>query len=417
MLIKNISYSVLFKIFGMALSLIMVPLLLEVLGVNNYGVWVSLTSLIVWVSLFDFGMGNALKNSVSKSLAIDDVSLARDEFLQVLKLTLITSGFILLLFFLSIFFVDFFRENLTVSLILFLPVIMLFPLKVGNFVLQGARKIALESFLVFLNIFLYFVFVFVLYFMDLSLSIELLSSIFIFCYSVSLFCVFFCAAKVIGFNIRNVDDVFIVNFDFVRIKLGVKFFGLQLSSLVLYSFGTIITYSFLSSEDAALFDVVNKIFVFGLSFFTIIIGIFWPEISTAIAKKENKLIKSLYYKMLIFSLFFSTCAVLVAYFSPYVVDIWTGSKLKVSREQSIYFAALVSIQAFAYSGAVVLNAYEKINFQLVLSLIATVLMFPLSLHFIDSGLSIASIPLASASLTFFTAIYCNVHAFQLMRKE
>ncbi|MDF1584274.1 MAG: hypothetical protein P1P78_13320 [Methyloprofundus sp.] len=400
----------------MGLSLLMVPFLLKILGVSGYGTWAALSSLIIWLTLFDFGMGHALKNTVSKSIAHQTPADAHDELFQVLKITIVSAFLLMVIFLVALQYFDLLRDNYLVSLALFIPVIVFFPLKIANFILQGARLIALDAGLMFLNTLIFFLIVAVLYFFDFEPSLMFVALSFIFAYTISLVLVSFKAMLVLGLSYKDFSKILRVKFDLLRIKLSLKFFGLQLSSLVLYSLGTVIIFTYLSSEHAAQYDVINKIFIFGLSFFTIIVGSFWPEISTHLVNNKLDKVRSLYLKMLLLSLVFSFFAFVVAYFAPTIVQIWTESQIEISRDQALFFALLVSFQAIAYSGAVVLNALEKINIQLGLSILATALMLPFAIYLIDMGYSIEAVPLASAILTFAAMIYCNTHAFILIRK-
>ncbi|WPL10444.1 hypothetical protein Thiosp_00159 [Thiorhodovibrio litoralis] len=393
----------------------MVPLLLKALGINEYGVWAALTSLIVWMNLFDFGMGHALKNTVSKSIATKRIVDAKEEFLQVFKISFISSVVIAVIFLASLTFVDLLNKNLVVSLILFLPIILFFPLRVASFVLQGARRIALDACLMFLNTLLFFVIVAELCFFDISVSLIVLAIAFVGSYLFSIIIGAIEAIKILELKSGDFKRLFGVKLDLIRIILGLKFFGLQLSSLVLYSFGTVIVFSFLSSAQAAQFDVVSKIFVFGLSFFTIVIGAFWPEIVTHIANDNITMIRRLYFRMTVLAVIFSFAALCVAYFSPLIIQIWTDTKIEVTSSETIFFAILVSFQSFAYSGAVVLNAFEKIDIQLALSLAASFLMIPLSRYFINMGYGIEAIPIVSSIFTFFAMVYCNVHACKILK--
>jgi len=416
MLVKNIKYSVLFKVIGMGLTLLMVPMLLNVLGVAGYGVWAALTSLIVWITLFDFGMGHALKNTVSKSVAIGLPQNAHHEFFQVLKISTISVLVILFIFFIALYYVDLLNKNPYVTMIIFLPLILLFPLKTANFVLQGARLIALESGLLFINTLLFFLFIGVLYLLDFEISLITIATGFVVSYLISIVLISNKALALLELSLKDLSKVRDVKFDFDRVQVGFKFFGLQVSSLVLYSLGTVLVFSYLSSESAAQFDVVSKIFVFGLSFFTIAIGAFWPEITTHLSKKEFIKIYKLYVKMLLLSLLFSLFAFVVAYYSPQIIQLWTGSQIQVKKEEAYFFALLVSFQAIAYSGAVVLNAFERINIQLTLSIFATVFMVPLTVYLFDIGYGIEAVPFASAILTFLAMVYCNSHAYILIRR-
>ncbi len=62
---------------GLAVSLITVPLLLGYFGVETYGLWVAITALVAWATLFDFGMVNSLVNAVSEANGRNDRDAAR----------------------------------------------------------------------------------------------------------------------------------------------------------------------------------------------------------------------------------------------------------------------------------------------------------------------------------------------------
>ena len=416
MLIKNFSYSIIYKILGMIASLVMVPILINLLGVEQYGLWVTLTSLLVWITLFDFGLGYALKNTVSKSLANNNIKEANTETQQILKVTIFVSITLLLVFVGMLFLFDIFKENFFLASILFIPFIITFPCKTGSPILQGARKIALESGLLFINTFLFFLSVSIVNFLDFKINLIFLALLFVISYVLSLFLVWINAMKIIQMKIQDYTSIFDYSIEFKRIKVGLKFFGLQLSSLVLYSIGTMIVFTYLNAINAAHYDVLNKIFIFGLSVFNIGIAVFWPEISHHLENKNFLSIRKLYFIMLGLSIVFSIASFIFTFLASNVIFIWTNGNINIEQEQAIYFAFLVSVQAIAYSGAVVLNAYEKITYQLIISIASTILMIPLAVYLIKMDFGISSVPLAAGILTLLPAVYCNIHAFKLIQK-
>lgn len=416
MLVKNFSYSITYKILGLLISLSLVPLLIKVLGVENYGLWVTFTSLLVWISLFDFGLGYALKNTVSRAIANNNFLEAQAETKQILKITIAISGLLLVSFIISLFFVEILNKNLYLSVILFVPYILLFPIKIGSQILQGSRKIALESGLIFLNSFLFFISITLIAALKINIDLIYLSILFVSSYFLSISLVWAFSIKAIQIKHINLKEVLEHSIDFKRIKIGLKFFGLQLSSLVLYSMGTLIVFTYLSATDAAHFDVLNRIFLFGLSIFGIGISVYWPEITHHLEKNNFIKIKKLYFIMLSLALVFSLISIALSYVTTEIIKVWTNNKIHINNNEAIYFSFLVSTQAVAYSGAVVLNAFEKINYQLILSILSTILMIPLSWYFIENGHRITSIPLAAGILTLIPAIYCNTHAVILIKK-
>ena len=74
---KNIVYTFVLKGLSFIISLLYVPILLSCLDEKIYGVWLALTSVVSWLSLFDIGIGNGLKNKLTESLAVNNIEYSR----------------------------------------------------------------------------------------------------------------------------------------------------------------------------------------------------------------------------------------------------------------------------------------------------------------------------------------------------
>ena len=55
----------------------MVPLTLDYVDNECYGVWLALSSMVVWISFFDIGINNGLRNKLTAALAHNDYNLGR----------------------------------------------------------------------------------------------------------------------------------------------------------------------------------------------------------------------------------------------------------------------------------------------------------------------------------------------------
>ena len=62
---------------AVAVSFLSVPLTIGYLGQERYGVWITLGSLLAWVQLSDFGLGQGLTNAVTTAIGQDRPDLAR----------------------------------------------------------------------------------------------------------------------------------------------------------------------------------------------------------------------------------------------------------------------------------------------------------------------------------------------------
>ncbi len=64
--------------FGMALSLISVPLTVRYLDPERFGLWNTICSTLAWLSIADLGLGNGLTNAIVKAVAAGDTADERE---------------------------------------------------------------------------------------------------------------------------------------------------------------------------------------------------------------------------------------------------------------------------------------------------------------------------------------------------
>ena len=65
------------RLVGVAVSLLSLPLTIGYLGSERYGVWALIGSLLAWVRLADFGIGNGLTNMIATAIGQDRAHLVR----------------------------------------------------------------------------------------------------------------------------------------------------------------------------------------------------------------------------------------------------------------------------------------------------------------------------------------------------
>lgn len=403
--LKSIAGSTFFKIASSLVSFVAVPLLLKALGTHDYGIWVTLTAMVAWLNLFDFGSGYSLKNKVTESLVNEDKSFLKILIAGTIQFYVLATFVILLVFVGCLFFIKAFRENIILSLILYLPVIIAFPFTLGHFMMQGLKKFNLFNFLLLLQSLIWLITIILYSNGIIQMDIYKIAIVYGLLYITANFYVFYISLKFLEFNWKE-----LLNFSHFKssknsLLVGGRFFLLQISSLMLFSLGNLMTYDNLEVKDVAQFDTVNKIFLMGMTFFNVIVAIFWAEISHAKALKAKTLLFKVKNQLLLVSLFFSVGTCIVAYFMPFIVPFWTKGIINIEFVQLFPFIFLVVVQYFAYAGAVVLNAFEDLKGQVVLSVFASIFIIPLAKYFFYIGVGIGSVPLASAILILPTLIY------------
>ena len=62
---------------SIVISFLLVPLTIDYLNATEYGIWLTLSSILIWVDFFDIGIGHGLRNKLSEALASNDHELGR----------------------------------------------------------------------------------------------------------------------------------------------------------------------------------------------------------------------------------------------------------------------------------------------------------------------------------------------------
>jgi len=74
---KNAVVSLLVRTSNIIVQLLVVPLTINYLSAEKYGVWLSLSAVIGWVSFFNLGLGNGFRNRYAEALAGNKCELAK----------------------------------------------------------------------------------------------------------------------------------------------------------------------------------------------------------------------------------------------------------------------------------------------------------------------------------------------------
>lgn len=90
--------SISIKLISVILSMVTVPMTLSYLGKERYGIWLTISSTLAFISFADFGLGNNLVNSISKAHANNNLFFAKIEISNSFFLMCVISVIISVLF-------------------------------------------------------------------------------------------------------------------------------------------------------------------------------------------------------------------------------------------------------------------------------------------------------------------------------
>lgn len=383
---QNIAFSFLFKAVGIGLSFLLLPLTVNYLTQVEYGIWVTLFSVMNWVNMLDMGIGLGLRNKLAESVARNDLEATRRYMSTGIAAVMAISGVLMLIFLILVNMfplqpvyntVEISEEVLyNATLWTGIFVITTFVLSLINqfyYAWQQAAKTGLISIvnsIIMLAIVYY-------------LTLQPEHNFIYFVYS-------FGAASILsrlgflGDFFRKHRDV-IPKIKYVNVScikaisnLGLKFFVMQVACICLFSSANILITQRLGPENILAYDVVFKVFSVITMAHSMICAPLWNAYTEAYVKKDFLWMRRTVQKMLLLMIpIFAGCVILV-FATDFVVAFWLHKNIAIPGYLPLAAGLFVFISCFNNIWAYFLNGIGKIDLQMYLSIVAAVVVLPLA---------------------------------------
>lgn len=380
---------------AMLVSLVAMPVYLNYFGNESVmGVWFTLLSVLNWVLLFDFGVGNGLRNRLTLAFAKRDESLA---------CKLISSSYVLLgvislcAFLVSAVVVRLInwntvlgvsanvlsRDDLLASMMVVFSVIWLqFYLKLITGVLYAMQRAVIPSLLTLTSNVL-ILFSALLYRPDSASKALLYLSV---SYGIStvvplLIASFIVLGRLLPFYSFRISDC---SFTYAReiVNIGMRFFLLQLLSMAVFNTREVLISSLVGVDQVVDYTVYFKVYSLISTFYLLALTPFWSAITQAFAQHDFDWIRGVYKKGLGVLCLFSFAGVAALIMFPFAVQIW----LEDAAPETNYLTGLIFIvfnieYMFINLNAHIENGIEKLGVQTAGYAIAAISLIGLSILF------------------------------------
>ena len=423
---KNILFGIIFKAFSIFLNLLIVPILVFFLGKIEYGVWITIFSIINWILVFDIGIGQGLRNKLTEALSVNDDLKAS----QIISTSyIIISIFSLVILLIGIGFIIFinFQELLNydgksshylqnfIFLSLFFTII--------NFTLSLYKKLYLavhKSFVIeSINVFfqtLYLLFILIWLYFNLERSLISLIIIFgVINFIVSLIAtiIFFRMQEKVSFSVKN----FNLKEGKLLFKLGGKFFIINISLLVILSTDNLLVSNLLGPSFVTDYAIIQKVFQVLIVIFTVVLSASWGLYSDAIINKDFNWIRENLKKMNFYFLGILFFGLLLFYFIEEILDIWIGKGfVKIPKGLVLCNMLYVFIFCFTNIYMFFINASNKINLQMYIYIFGAVINIPLSILLIRSLNSSTGVILSTLICFAPLLIVMPIQSYRIINK-
>ena len=389
---KNILFGVTFKGISIFLNFLVVPILIFFLGKIEYGVWITIFSIVNWIFTFDLGIGQGLRNKLTEALSVND-NLKASQIISTSYIFISIFSLVILLIGIGfIYFVNFQdllnykgKSNLYLENFVFLSLFF----TIVNFTLSLYKNLYLavhKSFMVELvNVFFQtFYLIVILIWLHFNLEKSLINLILIF--GVINFIVSVIATFVF-FKIQEKVSFSFINFNLkegrLLFKLGGKFFIINISLLVILSTDNIIISNLLGPSFVTDYFTIQKVFQVLIVVFTVVLSSSWGLYSEALTNKDFNWIKGNLKKMNIYFLGILIFGVFIFYFIEDILNIWIGEDL-VIIPKGLAFCNLLYTFIFCFTNIYMffINASNKINLQMYLYIFGALINIPLSIFLV-----------------------------------
>jgi hypothetical protein len=385
---KNIAASFVIKGVTILVSFLFVPLTIDYLNPTRYGIWITLTSMIAWMALFDIGFGNGMKNKFAEAKAKGELLLAKKYVSSTYAMLCIIVLIISVVFALVNPYIDWI-SLLSVSpeyadevsglvWICFISFVCIFILRLLSSIVAADQRPAIASFIDMLGQ--------VLSFLGILILVKSTPSSLIKMGSVVGFIpvVVYFIGSIVLFNGRY--KAFRPSFQYVdfslakqMMNLGLKFFVTCCAAFAInQTINFLISHITANPVEVSNYSTAFKIFSVLFNITAIIIVPYWTSFTDAFTLKDYGWMKSSVKKLRQLFIVFFLCEVLILLLSDWIYSVWIGDKLDISFAMSLSVCLYCITMCWQNIHIYPLNGIGKIQLQLYSSIIEVVLLFPLA---------------------------------------
>lgn len=412
--IRQVKGSIVFRAGAVAASFFTLPLMIHYLGRETYGVWSTLLGIVSWISFFDLGIGNGLRNKVAEALASGNDEEAGKYIASAYSLIgLIVCGLIIVAIAVSfavpwqsVFNTRMIPEDALrdVVILTFLIIAANFWVGLINQVLNAVQKTSVVGFGQLLANAAALLGLYVLVSVSAHASLFLMAAV----YGLSLIAANALLSVWFYRKRRELMPSIALRRDHIQplLSLGTRFFVIQCAVLVIYTTDKILVTQLLGPQYVAQYDVVFKLFGLLTMGYSIISAPLWSAYTDAYHRGDTTWIESALRQQLLFFVGISAGAVVMVLVAKPVIALWIGKDIGFSMALVLSMAAFTVVSVWNNVFAFVVNGIGEIGLQMKTAIVGMVANIPLSILLVKwAGLGVEGVVWATAlSLTPFALL-------------
>jgi len=422
---KNILASFAIKGCNIAISLVLVPLTIHYVNPTQYGIWLTLSSIIGWFTFFDIGFGNGLRNKFAEAIAKGEHDQARIYLSTTYAILSMVIGAVLLLFVCINPFLNWSTilnspksmagELSTLALLVFVFFCLQFVLQLITTILTANQQPAKASFFNLLGSFISLAVIFILtkttsgnlIYLGLCLGaipvlVLIASSLWFYTHSYKIYAP---SARFVRFSYAK--DL---------MSLGVKFFIIQIASIIFYETSNLIIAQLFGPEQVTSYNIAYKYFSIIPMVMSIIMTPFWSAFTEAWVKGDIDWIKKTVSKLRSLWLLLSIVTLIMLAGAGFIYKLWVGSSIIVPLSLSVSIASYVIINAWNVIYSQFINGVGKIKLQLYLAFGGSMINIPLAI-FLAKSFGMYGVVLSTTIISIVMAVVSPIQYSKIINNK
>lgn len=423
---QNTFYMFFIKGGTILIGLLLVPVTLSYVDSDTYGIWLTLSSMITWISFFDIGLNNGLKNKLTQALAARDYELGRKYvsttyalltliFIPVMVLLLVIAPLLDWSALLHIT-VNNSRVLLVSVAIIIVYFCITFVLSTINIVLMADQRPADASFRTFIQQLFSLVIIFILTKTTKGDLVNL--------------CIGLCISPIIILLLFNFY-LFTTRYKYLKpsfkyvdfgtapdlMKLGVQFFLIQIAGVIQFQMVNFLIIRHFGPSEVTSYNIAHKYFNVLYMLWGIVITPLWAAVTDAFAKKDFSWVKRARSKYARVMCLMLGSGVLMLAISPLVYRIWVGQSVSISFALSFWVFLYTAVMIYGSLYVNILNGAGVLKTQTIICCISP-LVFLASVKVLTSfGVGASSIIIASIVANFNGFVVAPIQVNRLINNK
>lgn len=383
---KNILLSFANKGLAILISLALIPITIDYLNSEQYGIWLTLSSIVAWISFFDIGLGHGFRNRFAEAKARGNNLLARRYVSTTYFAMTLIFGAALLVFECINPFIHWANVlnispeyntllSSVVSIIL-IGVCTQFAMNVFPIMLSADQKPAATAMIATAGQGLALIVIYILTLQPVHdmtyiafaltwvpVLVTLLVSIWMFSHQY----------REYAPSIKFIDTSLIRNI----INLGGKFFLIQVSMILIFQVTNIILSRVLGPTAVTEYNVAYKYFSITMMVFNIILSPYWSAFTDAYTKGDLAWMKNVHGKLTKTWRLLLITSILLLIASPIAYKLWLHGSVDISIATSISMFVYMNVLSFSTMYMILLNGTGKVLLQMIIYACCALVSIPL----------------------------------------